>query len=135
MVWCLLRGSFPDPAELDHYRVIGPRGNVQRVNMQQRETDANLLQEWQEALWLLTVLATPLFVNLWVEQQFEASKVWLLRTMVWVLAVLWLGGWMFGHRPKPLPSTIRNLIIALCPRTLALNVPQHLSLYRHLWHT
>ena len=64
--------------------------------MQQRETTDHPLQKWQQTVWLLIVLLTPLFVNLWVEQQFEASKVWLLRTLVWVLAVLvagWLAGW------------------------------------------
>jgi Flp pilus assembly protein TadD/O-antigen ligase len=71
------------------------------------------LQQWQRTIWYLIVLLTPLFVNFWVEQQFEASKVWLLRTLVWVLAVLWVGGWLFGFRPKPLPTPIRNLIITL----------------------
>lgn len=46
------------------------------------------LYKWQEALWLLIAILTPLFVNLWVEQQFEASKVWLLRTLIWLL------GWL-----------------------------------------
>jgi tetratricopeptide (TPR) repeat protein len=67
----------------------------------------------QEAVWLLIALLTSLFVNLWVEQQFEASKVWLLRTLVWILAVVWLGGWLAGFRLRPLPSPIRKLIIAL----------------------
>jgi O-antigen ligase/Flp pilus assembly protein TadD len=81
--------------------------------MQQRATTDHLLRIWQEAIWLLIALLTPLFVNLWVEQQFEPSKVWLLRTLVWVLAVLWLVGWLGGFRPTPLPSPIRNLIILL----------------------
>ncbi len=81
--------------------------------MQPSETTTHPLQQWQEALWLLIVLLTPLFVNSWVEQQFEASKVWLLRTLVWVLAVVWLAGRMAGIRPKPLPPPIRNLLIAL----------------------
>ena len=85
--------------------------------MRRRKTTDHPLQKWQEAIWLLIALLTPLFVNLWVEQQFEASKVWLLRTLVWVLAVLWLGGWMAGLRPKPLPSPIRKLVIALGPRS------------------
>ena len=62
---------------------------------------------------LLIVLLTPLLVNFWVEQQFEASKVWLLRSLVWVLAVLWLAGWLAGHQPKTLPRSVRNLVIAL----------------------
>ena len=81
--------------------------------MQQRETTEHPLRKWQEAVWLLIALLIPLFVNLWVEQQFEPSKVWLLRTLVWVLAVLWLGGWLGGFRPTPLPSPIRNLVILL----------------------
>jgi len=81
--------------------------------MQQRATTDQLLRKWQEAIWLLIALLTPLFVNLWVEQQFEPSKVWLLRTLVWVLAGLWLVGWLGGFRPTPLPSPIRNLVILL----------------------
>ncbi len=71
------------------------------------------LGKWQEAIWLLIALLTPLFVNLWVEQQFEASKVWLLRTLVWTLVVLWVAGWLVGLRPRPLPVAIRNLLIVL----------------------
>jgi uncharacterized membrane protein len=71
--------------------------------MQRRESIDHPLQKWQEAIWLLIALLIPLFVNFWVEQQFEASKVWLLRTLVWALAVLWLAGWLVGLRPKPLP--------------------------------
>lgn len=67
----------------------------------------------QEAVWLLIVLLVPLFVNLWVEQQFEASKVWLLRTLVWMLAVLWLDAWMAGFRLRSLPPPICKLLIAL----------------------
>ena len=68
---------------------------------------------FQEAVWLLITLLAPLFVNLWVEQQFEASKVWLLRTLIWVLVVLCLAGWLAGFRLKPLPSSMRKLIIVL----------------------
>ena len=81
--------------------------------MQQRPLDDHPLHKWQETLWLLAALLTPLFVNLWVEQQFEASKIWLLRTLVWALAGLWLGGWMVGLRPKSLPLPIRNLTVLL----------------------
>lgn len=81
--------------------------------MQQRMTTDDPLQTWQQAFWLLTALVTPLFVNFWVEQQFEASKVWLLRTLIWVLVALWLSGWLAGLRPKPLPVAIRTLTILL----------------------
>ncbi len=67
----------------------------------------------QEALWLLIALLTPLFVNFWVEQQFEASKVWLLRTLVWLLALLWLAGRLLGLPRKPLLPAVRHLVIAL----------------------
>ena len=81
--------------------------------MQQHAPADHPLHKWQEALWLLAALLIPLFVNFWVEQQFEASKIWLLRTLVWALAGLWLGGWVTGHRPKSLPAPIRNLTILL----------------------
>ena len=81
--------------------------------MSQSEAPYHRLQEWQESLWLLIALLTPLFVNLWVEQQFEASKVWLLRTLVWVLFLVWLGGRLAGQRIKPLAPPIRTLITAL----------------------
>ncbi len=96
--------------------------------MQPSETPVHPLQRWQEAIWLLIALLTPLFVNFWVEQQFEASKVWLLRTLVWVLAVLWLGGWLRGLRAKPLPSPIRNLVIALVLVLVLSTLAQHQSL-------
>ncbi len=70
-------------------------------------------QGWQERLWLLIALSTPLFVNLWVEQQFEASKLWLLRTLIWLLAALWLNSWAAGQRIKFPPSPIRNSLSAL----------------------
>lgn len=81
--------------------------------MQERSTADHPLQTGQQAIWLLIVLLTPLFVNFWVEQQFEASKIWLLRTLIWILAVLWLGAWLAGQPPNPLPTRIRNLVIIL----------------------
>ncbi len=87
------------------------------------------LQSWQETLWLLMALLTPLFVNLWVEQQFEASKIWLLRTLIWLLVVIWLYGWLAGLRPRQLPSPIGTLLIALF---LILVLATLLSPYRHI---
>ncbi len=81
--------------------------------MRQHNTIDHSLQKWQQAVWLLIALLTPLFVNFWVEQQFEPSKLWLLRALVWVLALFWLADWLAGFQPKPLPSSIRYLIIAL----------------------
>lgn len=71
------------------------------------------LQKWQQTVWLLLVLLTPLFVNLWVEQQFEASKVWLLRSLIWFLALLCFSGWLLDIQFKPLPKPIFNLLIVL----------------------
>lgn len=70
-------------------------------------------QNWQEAVWLLLALTTSLFVNLWVEQQFEASKVWLVRALIPVLAVLWLVGWVHGVPTKRIVPPLRNLLLAL----------------------
>ena len=78
-----------------------------------RQSTDHPLQQWQEALWLLIALLTPLLVNLWVEQQFEASKVWLLRTLVWLLIILWLSGWASGLRPRQLPVSIRTCLLGL----------------------
>ncbi|MGB5050409.1 MAG: O-antigen ligase family protein, partial [Caldilineaceae bacterium] len=61
----------------------------------------------QESLWLLLVLTTPLFVNFWVEQQFEASKVWLLRTLIWLSLLVWLREWLTGSQRRPLTPAIR----------------------------
>lgn len=77
------------------------------------ESTDHTLQKWQETIWLLIPLVIPLWVNFWVEQQFEASKVWLLRILVGLLAMVWLARWLRGFRPKQLPSPIRTLIIAL----------------------
>ena len=95
--------------------------------MQQPEATEQSVQKWQEPFWLLIAVLTPLFVNLWVEQQFEASKVWLLRTLVWALAVVWFGGWLHGLRFKPIPLPIRNLLLALA---LILTLSTVLSPYR-----
>lgn len=81
--------------------------------MKQVEIVDHPIQKCQETTWLLMALLTPLFVNLWVEQQFEASKVWLMRTLVWVLATLWLGGWINGTPRKLLPIPIGKLVTAV----------------------
>ncbi|WP_420644966.1 O-antigen ligase family protein [Candidatus Leptofilum sp.] len=81
--------------------------------MQQREIVDHPLRKWQETIWLLLAFLTPLFVNLWVEQQFEASKIWLLRTLIWLLVLLWFAGWMTNLRPKSLPTPLKTLIVIL----------------------
>ena len=51
-----------------------------------------------EAGWLLIALLIPLAVNLWAQQPFEPSKAALLRTIVWVMAGLWLAGGLLERR-------------------------------------
>ncbi len=67
----------------------------------------------QETLWLISLISTPLLVNLWVEQQFEASKIWLLRTLIWASLLLWIASWFRGEWSRSLPQPIPKLIIAL----------------------
>jgi len=43
-----------------------------------------------EAVWLVTALLVPLWVNLWAHHPFELSKVLLLRSAAWLLAGLWV---------------------------------------------
>lgn len=85
----------------------------QESSIQPGEVTVHPLNAWQEIIWFLIALLTPLFVNLWVEQQFEASKVWLLRSLVWVLLLLWIGGWLAGLRHRSIPQPTRTLIIIL----------------------
>lgn len=40
--------------------------------------------------WLLTATLVPLWVNLWADQPFEPSKAALLRSLVWLVAGVWL---------------------------------------------
>ena len=46
------------------------------------------LKTTQDAAWLLLVILTPLWLNLWGQQPFELPKVLLVRTLVWLLAGL-----------------------------------------------
>ena len=46
------------------------------------------LKSAQDAAWLLLVILTPLWLNLWGQQPFELPKVLLVRTLVWLLAGL-----------------------------------------------
>lgn len=45
-------------------------------------------RDLEEIGWLLLVILTPLWVNLWGQQPFELPKVMLMRTLVWALAGL-----------------------------------------------
>lgn len=66
-----------------------------------------------DAIWLLMVLVTPLFVNFWVEQQFEASKVWLLRSLIWLAALVWLADWANGWSSRLFSPMLRRVLVGL----------------------
>ncbi|MCB0035451.1 MAG: O-antigen ligase family protein [Anaerolineales bacterium] len=51
-------------------------------------TNAVSWKTWQDLLWLLIVILVPLWVNLWGQQPFEHAKVWLMRTLVWLLTAV-----------------------------------------------
>ena len=89
------------------------RSEAKRLTILQGQRADHSIHKWQESLWLSIALLTPLFVNFWVEQQFEASKIWLLRTLIWLLAMLWLSGWATGLHARRLPASIRGGLFAL----------------------
>ncbi|MFK7801461.1 MAG: O-antigen ligase family protein [Anaerolineae bacterium] len=73
------------------------------------------VQNMQEIILLFLVVLIPLFVNFWVEQQFEASKIWLMRTLIAVLGLLCFSRSVFANANfsiKPLPSPIGRLTLA-----------------------
>lgn len=86
----------------------------------------------QEILWFLILVATPLFVNLWVEQQFEASKIWLSRTLIWSSAVVWLTCRLNGSSLRVLPQPVSKLILALIVMILVATVLST-NLYIAFW--
>ena len=76
----------------------------------------DLSRDWEQTLLTLLLLSTPLFVNLWVEQQFEASKIWLARSLIWGLVAVCIGGRLSGlenHPVKHLPLLLTRLVAAL----------------------
>lgn len=50
----------------------------------------SFLKTAQEIVWLLLVALVPLLLNLWGQEPFELPKVMLVRTLVWLLAGLFL---------------------------------------------
>jgi O-antigen ligase/Tfp pilus assembly protein PilF len=67
------------------------------------------------ALWILLVVLTPLWVNPWAQQPFELAKVTLARTLIWVLFGLVL---VRSHRAGPsLWDSVRTNPLAM-PVTL-----------------
>ena len=55
-----------------------------------------------EAGWLLGVIITPLFFNVYSSRVFEPDKLTTLRALAVVMAVLWLVRWVEGwFRKEP----------------------------------
>ena len=89
------------------------------------------LQLVQDALWLLLVILVPLWVNLWGKQPFELPKVMLMRSLVWLLASLVAGEYIFSRRtlrlsPILLPTALLAVVIVA---TTAMAVNWRLSLW------
>ncbi len=51
-----------------------------------------------ELTWLLTAILTPLWINPWGLHLFDYSKAALMRSLVWVLAALWLASHLRRQR-------------------------------------
>ncbi len=52
----------------------------------------NRTQAVLELSWLLIAILTPLWVNLWGLHLFDYSKAALMRSLVWVMAAIWIAG-------------------------------------------
>jgi O-antigen ligase/tetratricopeptide (TPR) repeat protein len=52
-----------------------------------------------EAGWLLVAILVPLSVNLWARQPFDPPRAALFRSLVWVMAGLWLFDGLLRRRP------------------------------------
>ncbi len=88
-----------------------------------------------EAGWLIIATLIPLWVNLWADQPFELSKALLLRSLVWLMASLWLALWIIGKdnprdtlRRSPLWAPICLMAITVILATVFAPDP-HLSLH------
>jgi O-antigen ligase/tetratricopeptide (TPR) repeat protein len=68
-----------------------------------------------EVIWLLIALLVPLWLNLWGQQPFDYARVLLLRTLVWLMAGLWVIGWILAG-----PPAFRSLLAALRRNPLTL---------------
>lgn len=91
-----------------------------------------------EAGWLLAVIITPLFFNIWSDRVFEPDKLTTLRSVALVMAVVWLVKWVeervSGRRgleltwrtPLILPTVFTVLVYLL---SAALSVTPRVSFF------
>jgi O-antigen ligase/tetratricopeptide (TPR) repeat protein len=64
----------------------------------EQSTARRSLDSLLEGGWLLIAVLLPLWVNFWSDQPFELSKVLLFRSLVWLLAGLWMVDQLVGRR-------------------------------------
>ncbi len=112
---------------------------MQSVHQQvgtERGDEARRFDRLCEALWLLTAIVVPLWVNLWGNQPFDPSKAALLRTSAWLLlALVCVEGLLFpqrrlGRGMRNHPLRIPLLLVAITVAIATLNaVDPSLSLY------
>jgi tetratricopeptide (TPR) repeat protein len=93
------------------------------------------LKSMQDIGWLLLVILTPLWVNLWGQQPFELPKVMLARTLVWLLSGLVLAEYVLTRRSlrrelqaNPLLGAVGVLALVIVATTVT-SVNWRLSLW------
>ncbi|MFN2204717.1 MAG: O-antigen ligase family protein [Candidatus Promineifilaceae bacterium] len=57
-----------------------------------------VLSVLQDSTWILLLILTPLWINLWGQQPFEYSKVMLARSLIWLLVALAVAQFLFNLR-------------------------------------
>lgn len=68
---------------------------------------AGFLDSALEIGWLLTAVLAPLWINLWSSQPFDPAKAALVRSLIWLLAGIWLGRRLLS-RKRPLDALRRQ---------------------------
>jgi putative inorganic carbon (HCO3(-)) transporter len=58
-----------------------------------------LLDDLLEIGWLLVAILVPMGINLWARQPFDPPKAAILRSLVWVMAGVWLIRGTYGRSP------------------------------------
>ncbi len=72
--------------------------DLQEDGGRERVSAPQVLDSLLEAGWLLAAILPPFVVNLWARQPFEPTKAAVLRSIVWVMAGLWLVSGLLARR-------------------------------------